>query len=100
LFRRFPEVLAVYWFGSWVSGIPTPGSDVDLCLVLESADKAIRDRISQYLPNGFPVGLDIFPYTEDELKWLATNRPEWYKTITGGRMIKPGPAGPKSEKQT
>jgi predicted nucleotidyltransferase len=100
LFQHFPEISAIYWFGSWVTGIPTPGSDVDLCLVLNNADTAIRDRIPKYLPNGFPVGLDIFPYTEGELKQLATERPEWYKIITGGRMIRPGSAKSRTKKQT
>ena len=49
----------------------------------------MRDRIPKYLPNGFPVGLDIFPYTEEELKKMSKERPEWYRTITGGRMIRP-----------
>ncbi|KPK01876.1 MAG: DNA polymerase III subunit beta [Anaerolineae bacterium SG8_19] len=57
-----PEVERVIWFGSWVTGLPAPGSDVDLCLILSSSDKPPRDRISDYLPVGFPVGVDLFVY--------------------------------------
>jgi predicted nucleotidyltransferase len=89
LFQSFREVLGVFWFGSWVSGIPTPGSDVDLCIVLDSAESAFRDRLPKYLPDGFPVGLDIFPYTKDELQRMATERPEWHRTITSGKLIAP-----------
>jgi predicted nucleotidyltransferase len=89
LFQQFPEVQSVLWFGSWVSGIPTPGSDVDLCLIIDRSDQPFRDRISKYLPIGFPVGVDIFPYTQEELQRLETERPEWYQTITSGRLLEP-----------
>jgi hypothetical protein len=59
---------------------------------LESSDRVIRDRIPRYLPNRFPVGLDIFPYTEEELRKLSTDRPGWHRTITGGRLIEPDSA--------
>jgi len=81
------EVERIVWFGSWVTGIPTPGSDVDLCLVLAESDKPFRDRIPDYLPVGFPVGLDLFPYTRAEFERLQTTFPEWYRAITGGREV-------------
>jgi hypothetical protein len=31
------------------------------------ADRPVRDRIPELLPGAFPVGLDLFPYTRDEL---------------------------------
>ncbi|MEE9308315.1 MAG: nucleotidyltransferase domain-containing protein [Spirochaetia bacterium] len=98
LFQQFPEVQSVLWFGSWVSGIPTPGSDVDLCLVLDRSDLPFRDRISKYLPDGFPVGVDIFAYTQEELQRLEKERPEWYQTIISGRVIKPGLGDRKPKK--
>ncbi len=89
LFTHFPELKSVIWFGSWITGIPTPGSDVDLLLVLESADRPFRDRIARYLPPGFPVGIDIFPYTEEELTRLEAGRPQWYRTVMSGRRFEP-----------
>lgn len=81
---RHPEVEKIIWFGSWINGLPTPGSDVDLCLILSKSNKPMRDRICDYLPVGFPVGVDVFPYTEEELEALAQRSPGWYKTIISG----------------
>ncbi len=79
-----PEVLRVIWFGSWVTGHPTPGSDVDICLVLSRADKPVRDRLPDYLPSKFPVGIDLFIYTQSELDHLQQTSPGWYRAIVSG----------------
>lgn len=79
-----PEILRILWFGSWVTGIPAPGSDVDLCLILSHSDKSLRDRIPDYLPLGFPVGIDLFAYTEDEFERLQETSPEWVREIEKG----------------
>jgi predicted nucleotidyltransferase len=84
---KHPEIVAAFWFGSWVSGIPTPGSDVDICLVLERSKLPFRDRIPLYLPSGFPVGLDLFPYTEDEIEGLKESHPDWHTCIMSGRRM-------------
>ena len=82
-----PEIEKVIWFGSWINGVPTPGSDVDLCLILSKSSKRLRDRIPDYLPVGFPVGMDLFPYTRKEFKALSTRSPDWYKTMSSGKVI-------------
>jgi predicted nucleotidyltransferase len=82
-----PEVEQVIWFGSWVSGLPAPGSDVDLCLILSSSDKALRDRSPDYLPLGFPVGIDLFAYTRAEFEHLKESAPTWYEAITSGQTL-------------
>ena len=82
-----PEIVKIIWFGSWINGLPTPGSDVDLCLILSSADKPIRERITKYLPIGFPVGLELFPYTIDEFKELSKKSKSWYKAIVSGEEL-------------
>jgi len=52
------------------------------------ADKPVRQRLPDYLPDrGFPVGLDLFPYTEAELAQLAELSPGWYAAIASGRQI-------------
>lgn len=81
---RNPEVSRILWFGSRVTGVPAPGSDVDLCLVLENSDKPFRERIGDYLPVGFPVGLDLFPYTQAELERLRREHPSWHRAMTSG----------------
>ena len=84
---RHPEVERVIWFCSWVNGLPTPGSDVDLCLILSASDKPVRDRIPDYLPLGFPVGVDLFPYTRAEFDRLRQEAPTWYATIISGQEL-------------
>ena len=84
---EYPEVERIIWFGSWVNGMPTPGSDVDICLILSFSDKSIRDRVLDFLPVGFPVGIDIFPYTHVEFKALRLQSPSWYRAITAGREL-------------
>ncbi len=82
-----PEVERIIWFGSWVTGLPRPGSDVDLCLILSSSDKPIRERVADFLPVGFPVGIDLFIYTREEFERLKEERPGWYKVICSGREV-------------
>jgi len=53
---RCPAVKAVYLFGSFASGIPTPKSDVDLLVV---ADEKDSDAIREILYSA-PVPMDLF----------------------------------------
>ena len=82
-----PAVERIYWFGSWVTGLPTPGSDVDIALVVRSSSKPRHERAVDYLPVGFPVGVDLFVYTRQEFERLARESRQWYETITGGREL-------------
>ncbi len=85
--RAHPEVLRVIWFGSWITGTPTPGSDVDLCVVLRSSDRPFRDRIPDFLPASFPVGIDLFPATEEEIEALPERSPGLAAAIALGREV-------------
>ena len=68
------EVLKIILFGSMVNDRYAPGSDVDILVVISESDKPFRNRVPDYLPRRFPVGLDVFPYTEDEANCLALPR--------------------------
>lgn len=68
LLDSFPEVEEIVVFGSFADGTYAPGSDVDTFLVLSHSQKKIWDRVPDYLPQTFPVGLDIFPFTRDEIE--------------------------------
>ena len=68
-----PEVLEVVVFGSFAKGNYAPGSDVDIFIRLSHSDKSIRDRIPEFLPGAFPVGIDLFPYTEEEMAELQSS---------------------------
>ena len=85
--EQHPEIERVIWFGSWVTGLPVPGSDVDLCLILSSSDTSPRDRIPAYLPVGFPVGIDLFAYTREEFERLRETSPGWYRAIVAGEEL-------------
>ena len=62
------EIKRILLFGSLARGESVPGSDVDLLIVLNDSDKSFLDRIPEYMPSKFPVGVDVFPYTETELE--------------------------------
>jgi predicted nucleotidyltransferase len=81
------EIKRIIWFGSWVTGLPSAGSDVDLCLIISSSDKPLRERIVDYLPVGFPVGIELFAYTESEFEQLKTTSPSWYRSIMKGEEL-------------
>lgn len=85
--RSHPEIERVIWFGSWVNGEPSPGSDVDLCLILTSSEKLARERFVDYLPVGFPAGVDLFAYTREEFEELRLSSPGWYQAILAGVEI-------------
>ena len=86
--RSHSRVSRILWYGSWVSGVPTPASDVDLCVVLEGSEpRRPRDRIPEYLPDRFPVGMDLTVLTEEELADLARRAPSWHRAIVSGRSM-------------
>lgn len=66
--RQREEVMAVVCFGSWARGEAGVKSDVDLLLILQTADRPFLDRIALYRPETFPVDLDLFPYTLEEIR--------------------------------
>lgn len=66
--RKRPEVLAVVLFGSFVSGREVPGSDLDLLTVLRDDLRPFLDRIPDYMPDGIPVPVDVFPYAQPEIE--------------------------------
>jgi predicted nucleotidyltransferase len=82
--QQHPEVTRVIWFGSWITGYPSPGSDVDICLVLSHSDLPIRERLPEYLPSRFPVGIDLHIYTQNELDHLRQSAAGWYQAINSG----------------
>jgi predicted nucleotidyltransferase len=65
----------IIWFGSWINGYLGPGSDLDICLVVSHTGLLARDRLPNYLPAGYPVGLDLLVYTADEFDQLGRLSP-------------------------
>lgn len=63
-----PELERVVVFGSFARGDAVPSSDVDLLLVLDRTDLPFLDRIPVFMPSRFPVGVDVFAYSREELE--------------------------------
>lgn len=74
LVARHPEVEEVILFGSLAKGTPVPGSDVDLIIILDASEARFIDRIPAFLPDRFPVSMDVFPYTRDEFERMRRQR--------------------------
>jgi nucleotidyltransferase-like protein len=62
-----PEIEEVVVFGSFAEGRWAPGSDLDVFIQLSYSPKSVRDRIPELLPGPFPVGVDLFPFTREEV---------------------------------
>ena len=67
LLAAHPEIEEIVVFGSFVEGTWAPGSDLDVFIVLSHSTKPVRDRIPGLLPGAFPVGVDLFPFTREEV---------------------------------
>jgi predicted nucleotidyltransferase len=88
LTARHPETEEVIVFGSLVRGTPVPGSDVDILLILSDSDRPFSQRIPVFLPTGFPVGVDVFPYTREEIKRMTkAGNPLILGAIRDGRTV-------------
>ncbi len=80
--RDRPELVRVGYFGSYARGDYVPGSDFDVLIEITRTDQPRRiDRPPEYLPQDFPVGIELFVYTTDELTRLRRNRAAFIKTI-------------------
>ena len=72
LLETRPEVEEVVVFGSFPRGTYAPGSDIDVLLILSGSGRRFRDRSPDYVPESFPVGMDVFAYTRRELERPST----------------------------
>lgn len=79
-----PEVLAVVLFGSLAEERLGVGSDVDILLVLTHSDRPFLDRSPFYMPDRFPVDLDLFPYTLAEIRG---GQPLAREALEKGRLL-------------
>lgn len=68
VYGKDPRVAGVVLFGSFARGDAVPGSDVDLLIVLAADQRPFMDRIADFLPDSFPIGVDVIPWTLAELE--------------------------------
>ena len=68
---RRPEFVRLGYFGSYARGDYLPGSDFDVMIEVSQSDiPHWRDRSDSYSPKPFPVPLNLFVYTSDEIARL------------------------------
>ncbi len=86
---EFPRlgVLKAILFGSLASGNVGPASDLDLILVLPSADPFARRSERFYEALNPSVALDLFVYTPEEFSEMAEASPFVRLAVAGGRVI-------------
>lgn len=59
----------VYIFGSYVNGTPNKDSDLDICVIKETNERALDRRIQVHsLFDPYPYPMDIFVYTPIEFE--------------------------------
>jgi predicted nucleotidyltransferase len=82
------RIAAVVLFGSFARGDAVPGSDVDLLIVLGADERRFMDRIPEFLPDSFPVGVDVLPWTLAELEDRVAEGDRFAVTILrDGRIL-------------
>ena len=64
-----PRIIKVVLFGSLPEGRAVPGSDADILIILDQDGRSISDRIPEFSEffSDIGIGVDVFPYTRDEL---------------------------------
>lgn len=82
------DVTDVYLFGSLAQGKAVPGSDADVMIVLRKSDKMIIDRVTDFMDSFTDVGIgvDIFPYTEEEVDEFVKNKKLFIKEVLAYRI--------------
>jgi predicted nucleotidyltransferase len=82
------EVTDVYLFGSLATGKAVPGSDADVMIVLRKSDKRIIDRVTDFMDCFCDVGIgvDIFPYTEEEVDEFVKNKRLFIREVQANRI--------------
>lgn len=62
-----PDIEEIVVFGSFADDSYAPGSDLDVFVLMNGSDLPVRDRIPALLPTAFPVAVDLFPFTKQEI---------------------------------
>ena len=67
--RADRNVQKIVLFGSFAEDRAVPGSDVDILIITKADSRRFIDRIMYYLDafSELGIGVDVFPYTVDEL---------------------------------
>jgi hypothetical protein len=78
---RHPELLQAGYFGSYARGDWGVGSDLDLIIIISSADKPLNDRPLGWDLSPLPVPAELLVYTLKEWEQLQQTGGRWGKTL-------------------
>lgn len=81
LAQKYPDIEEISLFGSFARDEAVPGSDVDILIMLMDTSLSFKDRIGQYMPSSFPIGIDIFPYTRSEIEEMLNEGNYFLKSV-------------------
>jgi predicted nucleotidyltransferase len=87
LLEAHPEVEEVALFGSLARGDAVPGSDADVLVVLKETHQPFFERMPLYSLGGVGIGVDVFPYTRDELLEIGRTRPRFHRALTEESLV-------------
>jgi predicted nucleotidyltransferase len=80
--ERYPEILKIALFGSYVRGDYAPGSDLDVLIVVkESPEKRWFMRSAAFDDLDLPVPADLFVYTEAEYDRMSRDN-GWFARLS------------------
>jgi predicted nucleotidyltransferase len=101
LASRRPELLRAGYFGSYARGDWGVGSDLDLVVVVESADRPFLERPAAFDTTTLPVPADLLVYTERE--WSSGAVGERFAARSGSPVVwvyeRPGSTGPDERRE-
>ena len=82
--RADQNIQKIVLFGSFAEDRAVPGSDVDILIITKADSRRFIDRIMYYLDafSDLGIGVDVFPYTVDEL-----DNPVAVSAIRTGRVL-------------
>ncbi|MGH7901489.1 MAG: nucleotidyltransferase domain-containing protein [Thermodesulfobacteriota bacterium] len=89
IIKEESKVMEISLFGSLARGNYTGRSDADILIILKEDSRRFIDRIPHYLASFLhaDVPVDVFPYTEEELKQLDMGGNSFIKGILDEKII-------------
>ena len=79
--EKHEEIVKIGYFGSYARDDYTPSSDLDVLIVVRESLKPPHKRLLDYSIDHFPVGCELFVFTEEELGRKKALNKGWMHTI-------------------